>query len=170
MSRKHFVPSSGSHEPHSPTRGEGQITHSIVRHEDSAVTGVVIVDHGSRREESNALLEQVVAQFTQRYVAEYPIVEPAHMELAEPDIATAVRRCVTRGAQQILVLPYFLGPGRHWLEDIPRLTVAAVAEFPGVGWRLAEPLGLDDLLLQLLFKRAQKAESPDGSRFPAGQP
>ena len=37
-----------------------------------------------------------------------PIVEPAHMELAEPSIATAFARCVERGATTVVVFPYFL--------------------------------------------------------------
>ena len=57
--------------------------------------GVILVDHGSRREESNALLLDVVRQFAE--TTGLPIVEPAHMELAEPSIATAFARCVERG-------------------------------------------------------------------------
>lgn len=57
--------------------------------------GVVLVDHGSRREESNALLLEVVRDFAAS--SGYSIVEPAHMELAEPSIATAFARCVERG-------------------------------------------------------------------------
>ena len=60
--------------------------------------GIIIVDHGSRLAESNALLEQVAAAFHARDPEKYPIVEPAHMELAEPTIAQAYDRCAARGA------------------------------------------------------------------------
>ena len=85
--------------------------------------GIILVDHGSRREESNDLLLDIVRQFAQ--ATGWPIVEPAHMELAEPSIATAFDRCVDQGAKTVVVFPYFLLPGRHWNEDIPRLTAAA---------------------------------------------
>ena len=37
--------------------------------------GIVIVDHGSRREESNAMLEEVAALFATRFAQLYDIVE-----------------------------------------------------------------------------------------------
>ena len=63
-------------------------------------TGIIIVDHGSRREESNHMLEELAGHFAKRFSERYDIVEPAHMELAEPSIATAYARvaCVARSA------------------------------------------------------------------------
>ena len=64
------------------------------------------------------MLLKVVAQFAERLPR--AIIEPAHMELAEPSIATAFGRCVRRGARRVVIHPYFLLPGRHWSQDIPR--------------------------------------------------
>ncbi len=115
--------------------------------------GIIIVDHGSRRAESNRLLEDLAALFGQRFGDKYPIVEPAHMELAEPSIGTAYGRCAERGARRIVVCPYFLGPGKHWTQDIPRLTAEAASRFPGTIHHVTPTLGIDDLMLQLLDKR-----------------
>lgn len=82
-------------------------------------TGIIIVDHGSRRQESNALLEDVAQRFADRFQQQYDIVEPAHMELCQPSIATAYERCVARGAMRIVVCPFFLGPGKHWTATFP---------------------------------------------------
>jgi sirohydrochlorin ferrochelatase len=117
--------------------------------------GIIIVDHGSRRDESNAMLERVALLFAERFGQHYSIVEPAHMELAEPSIATAYARCVARGAQRVVVCPFFLGPGKHWTQDIPRLTSEAAAQFPATTYHVAPTLGIDDLILDLLDKRAQ---------------
>ena len=67
------------------------------------------------------MLEEVAAIFAQRFKQTYDIVEPAHMELAEPSIGTAYAKCAERGATRIIVCPFFLGPGKHWTADIPRL-------------------------------------------------
>ncbi len=75
------------------------------------------------------------------------------MELAEPSIATAYERCIERGATQIIVAPFFLGPGKHWTSDIPGLTAAAAAKHPGTRYHVAMPLGIDELILELLEKR-----------------
>ena len=58
---------------------------------------VILVDHGSRREESNQLLLEVAEAFRQQ--SAWAQVEPAHMELAEPSIATAFDRCAQQGAK-----------------------------------------------------------------------
>lgn len=116
--------------------------------------GVIIVDHGSRRPESNAMLLDVVAMF--QGLTEYAIVEPAHMELAEPSIATASERCVERGAKLVVVHPYFLLPGRHWHQDIPSLTEAAARRHPGVRFLVTAPLGLDPRMAELIDRRIQQ--------------
>lgn len=116
-------------------------------------TAIIIVDHGSRLAESNRMLEQLAEMFAQRFDDKYSIVEPAHMELAEPSIGTAYGKCARRGARRIIVCPFFLGPGKHWTQDIPRLTAEAAANFPGTKYHVTPTLGADDLMLQLLDKR-----------------
>ncbi|TWU00069.1 Sirohydrochlorin cobaltochelatase [Botrimarina colliarenosi] len=118
---------------------------------DPQRVGVVVVDHGSRREESNALLHDVAALFQR--VSGMPIVEPAHMELAEPSIAAAFAKCVERGAETVVVFPYFLSPGRHWSQDIPRLAAEAAANHPGVRYQVTSPLGLHELMAEVMGKR-----------------
>lgn len=113
--------------------------------------GVVVVDHGSRRSESNDLLLAVTAMFQQG--AAIKIVEPAHMELAEPSIAHAFAECVAQGARTVVVFPYFLSPGRHWSEDIPRLASQAAADFPKVQHLVTAPLGLHSLIGQVMSER-----------------
>jgi len=117
--------------------------------------GLIIVDHGSRRDESNRMLEELAGLFARRFSERYAIVEPAHMELAEPSIATAYGRCVVRGATRVIVVPFFLGPGKHWTSDIPQLTAAAAQQHPGTLHHVTPTLGIDDLILDLLDKRAR---------------
>lgn len=116
----------------------------------------MIVDHGSRRAESNELLLEVVEAY--RRHSGWPIVEPAHMELAEPSIAAAFARCVEQGARHVVVFPYFLAPGRHWHEDIPRLTAEAANAFAGLGvsFVVAPPLGLHPLMLGVIDERVRE--------------
>jgi sirohydrochlorin ferrochelatase len=118
-------------------------------------TAVIIVDHGSRISESNQMLEEVAALFAKRFAGKYEVVEPAHMEIAEPSIASAYAKCVSRGAQRVIVCPFFLGPGKHWTQDIPRLTADAAKKHPRTNYHVAQTLGIDDLILDLLDKRAQ---------------
>ena len=121
--------------------------------------GVIIVDHGSVRDQSNQLLEQIVAQF--RTQCGYGIVEPAHMELAEPSISTAFTQCVAQGAGRIVVIPYFLGPGKHWDSDIPRLTAAAAAQHNGTRFQIAQPIGTHALMQDIIAARLAECLDAD---------
>ncbi|MCX5658310.1 MAG: hypothetical protein NTW19_01140 [Planctomycetota bacterium] len=118
-------------------------------------TGLILVDHGSRRAESNAMLLGVADLFRQAFGQEYPIVEPAHMELAEPTIGQAFDACVSRGARRVVIMPYFLLPGRHWDQDIPRLTAEAGSRHPGVEFLVAAPLGLHPLMAEVIRSRVE---------------
>jgi sirohydrochlorin ferrochelatase len=121
--------------------------------DDKQRIGVIVVDHGSRRGESNELLLDVVRQFAA--ATGIAIVEPAHMELAEPSIDTAFSRCVAHGAQTVVVFPYFLLPGRHWNDDIPRLTAAAASKHPGIRYLVTAPFGLHPLMADVMRQRIE---------------
>lgn len=116
--------------------------------------GIIVVDHGSRRAESNALLHDVSSMFQQG--SRMPIVEHAHMELAEPSIAQAFDLCVERGAKLVVVFPYFLSPGRHWNQDIPRLAAEAAKNHPSIKHLVTSPLGLHPLMGEIMQARIQQ--------------
>lgn len=118
---------------------------------DPSKIGLIVVDHGSRRAESNDMLLEVVSMF--RELTTYPIVEAAHMELAAPSIADAFDACVARGAEAVVVHPYFLLPGRHWAKDIPHLTAEAASKHPSVKFLVTQPLGLHELMVRIMDSR-----------------
>ncbi len=115
------------------------------------VLAVVIVDHGSRRQEANDRHEAFVREWRDR--GAYRIVEPAHMELSEPSLATAFDACVAAGATLIVISPYFLWPGDHWDRDIPALAAEAAARHAGVSYLVSAPLGPHPLLGDIVEER-----------------
>ena len=96
------------------------------------------------------MLLDLVNSFQQE--SRFPIVEPAHMELAEPSIETAFDRCIARGATFVIVHPYFLFPGRHWNKDIPRLCSRAALKHD-IPFLVTAPLGLHPLLTKVVAER-----------------
>ncbi|XP_031286431.1 sirohydrochlorin ferrochelatase, chloroplastic-like [Pistacia vera] len=134
-----------------PSRSKNLSTRSCLRAAVGDKDGVIIVDHGSRRRESNLMLNEFVIMFRDK--TGYPIVEPAHMELAEPSIKDAFGLCVQQGASRVIVSPFFLFPGRHWHKDIPSLTAEAAKEHPGVSYMVTAPLGLHELLVDVVNDR-----------------
>lgn len=113
----------------------------------------LLVDHGSRAAEANESLGEVVA-LVQSRVGEGIVVLGAHMELASPSVAEGVAEAVKAGAKEIVVVPYFLAPGRHSRKDIPALVSEASAAHPSVLFVVAEPLGPHPLLAELVLLRA----------------
>ena len=69
----------------------------------------------------------------------------------------SIGACVAAGANEIVVHPFFLGPGSHTTRDIPRLVADAAALHPGVRARVGPPLGLDEKLVDLVLERIEQA-------------
>jgi sirohydrochlorin ferrochelatase len=119
-------------------------------------TALLLIAHGSRQEEANADLHQVVSEVRRR--GQYPIVEPAFLELSDPTIDAASRRCVEGGAARVILLPYFLSAGIHVRHDLEDHRSRLAAQYPLVRFHLAEPLGPDPALLDVLLLRARQVE------------
>lgn len=114
---------------------------------------ILLVDHGSRSSEANESLERVASLVRER-VGEGIIVAVAHMEIAAPSVPDAVTALAGQGAKEIVVVPYFLAPGRHSRDDIPKLVTEAGMAHPSVLFVMAEPLGPHPLLAELVLLRA----------------
>uniref|UniRef100_A0A061R717 Sirohydrochlorin ferrochelatase n=1 Tax=Tetraselmis sp. GSL018 TaxID=582737 RepID=A0A061R717_9CHLO len=121
----------------------------------SGEVAVVIVDHGSKKEESNKMLYEFAEIF--RNCTQHKIVECAHMEIAQPGIKQAVKACAEQGAKTVVIAPYFLSRGRHIQKDIPELVREAQLEFSDLECIIADPIGVDPLLAELIEKRVQLA-------------
>ena len=120
---------------------------------NTAVKALIIVDHGSRLESANNML-QYVADLVRKAAPEGIIVDSAHMELAEPTIEQVIDKCVENGATEIIVHPYMLSPGRHATKDIPELVFEAAKKHPDVKTCVTKPLGLDTKIAEVILDRA----------------
>ena len=114
---------------------------------------ILLIDHGSRREEANEMLGSM-AELVQRQVGAATIVRYAHMELAEPSIARGFGDCVEAGADEVIAFPYMLSPGKHSTADIPRLVAEAAAPYPGVQYRVTPAFGVHEKLGEIIAERA----------------
>ncbi|WP_435009144.1 sirohydrochlorin chelatase [Tundrisphaera lichenicola] len=129
-------------------------------------TAVLLIAHGSRHAPANEDLHRIVARIAEQ--GEYRIVEPAFLELAQPEIPVAGDRCVERGATRILMVPYFLSAGVHLIRDLTAARDELASRHPSVEFRLGPPLGPDPLLERLVAERARQLDS--GERAPRFAP
>lgn len=119
-------------------------------------TALLLIAHGSRNADANddlcALAEEM------RALGAHAIVEASFLELAEPTIENAGRRCVAQGALRVILLPYFLSAGVHVRRDLQDQRDRLAQEFPAVEWLLAAPIGRHPLLRDIVMQRARAAE------------
>ncbi|MDE2484512.1 MAG: NUDIX domain-containing protein [candidate division NC10 bacterium] len=118
---------------------------------------LLIVDHGSRRAGSRELLREVAEVMRERFGLS--IVHYAHMELGEPTIQQGFDACVADGAEEVIVHPYFLGPGRHVAIGIPALVKQAASRHSGVVCRITKPLGVHPKIGEVILERIAESEA-----------
>ncbi|HEU4643891.1 MAG TPA: CbiX/SirB N-terminal domain-containing protein [Gemmatimonadaceae bacterium] len=135
---------------------------------------ILLVDHGSVRDEANRMLE-CVGNLVQLMAGGDVVVRIAHMELAEPTIAQGVDACVAAGATEIVAFPYMLSPGKHSTRDIPRLVREAATRHPAVRVTVTPAFGVHEKLAEVVLERAgvpARGAAPAGGTCarPAGAP
>ena len=114
-------------------------------------TGIVVFGHGSSVESANEAVRVVAAEAARS--GGWDLFETTFLEAA-PRLDEGVRKLVERGADEILILPYFLTLGIHLQRDLPKL-VDDLSRANGVAIRVAPPLDGHPALSRILVERAQ---------------
>ncbi|HUF27898.1 MAG TPA: CbiX/SirB N-terminal domain-containing protein [Gemmatimonadaceae bacterium] len=115
---------------------------------------ILLIDHGSTRDEANEMLA-CVANLVQSMAGTGTIVRYAHMELAPPTIEEGFAACVAAGATEVVVFPYMLSPGKHSMRDIPRMVGDAAAAHPSVAFTVTPAFGVHEKLAEVVLLRAE---------------
>jgi sirohydrochlorin cobaltochelatase len=103
------------------------------------VKGIILFGHGSRSAEYVRPFERIQAAMRVRQPG--TVVELGFLELTRPSFDESIESLVGRGAKHVVVVPVFIGPGRHVLKDLPQLAVHAMDRHPGLAISLAAPVG-----------------------------
>ncbi len=120
-------------------------------------TAILLIAHGSRLIAANADLFQLADLLRARFPGQ--TVEVAFLELAEPTIPQAAKRCVADGAKKVLMLPYFLSAGTHVTDDLQRFQAQFAQDWPTVRFELCPPLGLHPLMVDIVCDRLAQSSS-----------
>ena len=116
-------------------------------------TGIVVFGHGSSVASANDAVRAVAASAARQ--GGWPLYETAFLECA-PKLNAAVEKLAQAGADEVLVLPYFLTLGIHLQRDLPKI-VADLTEQFGIAIRVAPPLDGHPDLGRMLVDRAREA-------------
>jgi sirohydrochlorin ferrochelatase len=123
-------------------------------------TAILLMGHGSRVAAANEALHAIAAMVENG--SGISIVEVAFREQHAPNIQKGIDACVARGAERVLLYPYFLYAGAHVLEDLPAEMTAAAQRYPDLEMALGEPLGVHPKLGEIVCERIGEAMARSG--------
>lgn len=112
---------------------------------------LLLIAHGSRRDASNDEVRALTVALARAAGDAFDAVDCAFLELAEPSIPDGIEHMIRQGADQVVVLPYFLAAGRHVSEDIPAALAEKRAEHPEVDIVQAPYFGTAENIPNLLL-------------------
>jgi sirohydrochlorin ferrochelatase len=118
-------------------------------------TAVIVFAHGSRVAAANEAVQAVTREVAA--TGGFPLAETAFLDCTPPDLAAAVAAVVERGAERVIVVPYFLTLGVHLQRDLPRIVRKLQRIHPGVRIDVTEPLDGHPALARIVVERAQQA-------------
>ena len=113
---------------------------------------IILFGHGSRDPLWRLPMETVAARL--RAMQPGTPVRCAYLELETPDLAAAAGELVQAGAEQVTIVPMFLGTGRHAREDLPLLVGELRTRHPAVAFVLQKPVGEDGRMVELIARIA----------------
>jgi len=125
-----------------------------LQHYPADMNILLLVAHGSRREESNLEVESLSKKMIQYSSSQFDVIMPAFLEFASPSIPEAIEKCSDMGANHVTVLPYFLSAGVHINRDIPGEIEKASQKFPNLEINITDYFGSRKEIAELLMKTA----------------
>ncbi|MBI3805406.1 MAG: sirohydrochlorin chelatase [Nitrospirae bacterium] len=121
---------------------------------------IILLGHGSRDVAAIEEFERFINLFKAH--SGFPRVKAGYLELTAPSISEAIDAAVAEGAKRIWTYPLFLFPGRHMLNDLPRLLTEARGRHREVPIHFGEAMHRHPKLLELARLRIGPLASEGG--------
>ena len=107
--------------------------------DNAKMKGIILFGHGSRTAEYIQPFERIRAAMAVRRPE--AMVELGFLELTRPTLDESIDCLAGQGMTEIVVVPVFIGAGRHVLKDLPQLAANAMDRHPDLEITLAAPVG-----------------------------
>lgn len=127
--------------------------------------GILALGHGSKLPYNKDVVNGVAELIAKKY--KNVVVRTGFMNMNKPTMKEGLEAFGGTGVTTIVAVPIFLAHGVHTTEDIPRSlgisreTRRTTVKLDGrdVALVYSEPLGSDELIAELAYKRAKEALS-----------
>lgn len=118
--------------------------------------GVLILAHGSKRQETEKILDSLTRKVKARSGEE--LVYAAYLQFSEQNLGKGVDYLVSNGATSIKVVPMFLFDGVHVTQDIPNELDEIRRKYSGINIRMSRHLGDDDRVADIIVDRIRSLD------------
>ena len=127
--------------------------------------GILALGHGSKLPHNKDVVTEVADLIAKKYSD--VVVRTGFMNMNKPTMREGLEAFKGTGVTTIVAVPIFLAHGVHTTEDIPQLLgisresrrTRIKLDGRDVTLVYSEPLGSDELIAELAFKRAKEALS-----------
>ncbi len=125
--------------------------------------GILALGHGSRHPHNKEVVTGVAELIAKKY--RDIVVHTAFMNMNNPTVKEGLEAFKGTGVSTIVAVPIFLAHGVHTMEDIPQILgisrdarkTTIKLDGRDVTLIYSEPLGTDELIAEVAFKRAKEA-------------
>lgn len=116
---------------------------------------LVMIAHGSRREEANREFALTVQKVRAVQPYKYDVVEYCFLEMATPSLPDTIKKIIDDGITDISILPYFLNSGNHVLIDIPAMVKQLFRDYPTCNIEILPYFGAFEKIEEFISKHLQ---------------
>lgn len=112
---------------------------------------IVVLGHGSRREEANREIRAIVEMLGERN--QDLVVRAAYAEFAQPTLEDAVAQLAAEGMDEVVIVPLFLTVGNHLQQKLPLKIAALANQHQDLIITTKKHIGADPLVVQIIENR-----------------
>jgi sirohydrochlorin ferrochelatase len=119
-------------------------------------TAVVILGHGSRSGGADQAIKRIAAEV--KRAGNFGIVEHAFLQYVQPTLPETLETCLRQGANNIVIVPFFMQPGAHVTKDIPAFLGKARKQHPNLGIIVTDFVGNHPLMTEIVLDLVKKSD------------
>src|SRR5438552_3125209 len=120
------------------------------------MNALILFSHGSVLCGAGQALDEHAGRLRER--GEFDLVAIGYMNYSRPAFDETVERCVAAGATRLVIVPYFLVPGKFATKDLSTHVERAHRLHPEIEFAIAPPIGFHDRLADAILSLAGGAE------------
>jgi sirohydrochlorin cobaltochelatase len=117
---------------------------------EPTLKALIIFAHGARDPRWAEPFQRLQLALAQQ--ASEVCVRLAFLELMTPSLQSVAEEVISLGAQQLVIVPAFLGQGGHVRRDLPDLVQGLQQRWPQISIHLAQAVGEDLEVLQAIAR------------------